>query len=188
MVIEIYSGELEIKISNNNDLKEYKFKNKLLYIIPSNKDINITIKGSENSIYSIYDNYNKEFLPLGFNYLFHLEDNEINFNPILNLDYLDILQHNNGNDIKIYYSLFIDSNCDLDIHRFEDNRIDNFNITANSLFTSYTRASNYKISKLNPEEISSDNCLFYFLTSKNKISKLGKKSNFFFYFMGNKIF
>ena len=180
LVIEIYSGELEIKISNNNDLKEYKFKNKLLYIIPSNKDINITIKGTENSIYSIYDNYNKEFLPLGFNYLFHLENNEININPIQNLDYLDILQHNNGNDNKIYYSLFIDSNCDLDIHRFEDNRIDNFNITANSLFTSHTRASNYKISKLNPEEISSDNCLFYFLTSKNKIFKLGKKFNFFF--------
>ena len=63
------------------------------------------------------------------------------------MDYLDILQHSNGKDNKIYYSLFIDSNCDLDIHRFEDNRIDNFNITANSLFTSYTRASNYKISK-----------------------------------------
>ena len=80
--IEIFTGKINIDIKPNNNIKQFEFGNKLLYIIPRNTDINIEIKGLINSVYSIHNNYDiyyekDEILNIGSNYLFNLEKDDV---------------------------------------------------------------------------------------------------------------
>ena len=80
--IETISGDIDIEINT----KDYYYnENKKLYIIPENKDIDITITGKNNSIYLIQDIYplifSEEIINSGANYFINLE-NSITIQPV----------------------------------------------------------------------------------------------------------
>ena len=83
LYIEALSGN--IKITINPELKPILEKdNKYLFFITKNKDITVTIKGSENAVYRIYDNEvinQLKIFQIGYNYLFFIDDDEIQLSP-----------------------------------------------------------------------------------------------------------
>ena len=79
LYVELFSGNISIMTYPYYDFKHEIDKNKLYYI-PHYKDIIVTITAIENSIYSIYVNYdkNKEILKIGSKYFYNLIDDEKN--------------------------------------------------------------------------------------------------------------
>ena len=91
--IEIFSGNIEINTSfNNDDYTLINDDNKKIYIISKKDNFNITIKGNEDTFYSIYDYYDlyiKQNITLvGGNYFFKL-DKEKTFNILDYYNYYD---------------------------------------------------------------------------------------------------
>lgn len=80
LYVEKFSGNIEVNIEPKEICKKYNYDNKELYIIPKDKDINITIKAHENSVYLINIfavNTWEDKLLIGSNYLFNLPEGKI---------------------------------------------------------------------------------------------------------------
>ena len=156
--IEIIAGNIKIVINHKN---YEEIENKKFYIIESNKDTEITIKGLKNSIYSISDNYiiqhNFQF-HLGYNYLLKLGKKEtINLKGIEKIKniYQDI--DNNHH----YYIKINPLNCNIKIKTIDSNNLEisNYELTTNDIYQEklYSNLRNFTIT----EQSNNDNCLFY---------------------------
>jgi len=68
LIIETFSGNIQIEISPKDAFLYNKIINKEYYVIPDSKNITVTIKGLDNSIYSIYDSGQRDNMTLYFGY------------------------------------------------------------------------------------------------------------------------
>ena len=168
MNIEVLSGKVEIPYDGEN-----KFSigsQKQLFIIPANKVTDLTVKGSTDSVYRIFDYYsmrNNNSLILGSNYLFELKDN-MTLKPYGYIEeYIGY-----GTD---YLGIYPNNNCKFKVESFSNYEEDDGTKISKQygfyqdIFSGLN--TTYKISKLKE---SKSPCLFYTssyrLNSKNGIS------------------
>ena len=196
LYIEILSGKINIEINPNNYAQKYENENKILYMIPKNIDIKISIKANENSVYSINDNYyikNKN-LKIGFNYLLNIENNEeISLFPSDIIDNLEILQKQYIYD---YLIKIVPFNCDINIKTIKSEAIkNNSNIKKDEIYQDIFPISSPSLYKFNVTNNGNaqNSCLFYVLTykleafcSKSEGITLGDNTSQVFYFNSKK--
>jgi len=79
LIIETLSGNIQVEISPKDAFLYNKIINKEYYVIPDNKNITVTIKGLDNSIYSIYDSGQRDNMTLyfGYNYLVNIKEKNL---------------------------------------------------------------------------------------------------------------
>ena len=122
--IEIISGNIKTNIANITDISKtfYQNENKILYIFSGNENINITITGIEDSIYTIYDYYDSiilnSLLPIGKAHLLDIKDRLI-FKPVDNFN-ASFYKNN------IYYLAIKSLDCSLSISTFDNLEKNNF--------------------------------------------------------------
>lgn len=152
--IEVFSGDIDITLSINQ-YDKYEINNKKLFIIPKNVPFDITLKGKENSVYSIYD-YHSDFLESGFdqvglNYLHIIKDDNITFMP---LDYYDIT-----NDKYPYYFGIFPLNCDIIISN--NNTKDEIELKKNEFYQKIINFFDTKYTLKKEKDEKESSCLFY---------------------------
>ena len=174
LYIEKFSGQIEININPNEKFEKYEIENKLLYIIPENKNISVTIKAKKNSIYLIYDNYYliDDSFKIGSNYLLLLKDK-------LTLNELDN-ENEISSSINKYYFSVKPLNCSIN---FVGGDIINEKINKNVFYQnifSKDKIGNFQFIK---EENNDDICLLQLsafkleeVTSENLGIPLGNNS------------
>ena len=161
LYIETFSGEINVEISPEDDYKKVEIDNKKLYTIPENKNISVTIKGEENSVYTIYDNYNliNNPLKIGSNYLFNLEEDQLFLK--YSKEIFDTLDETE--DYKYLLGIY-PLHCSINVKRIEIEVKNNINLTDDNNFYQEILDSSLSYS-LNLSRLSSGNntepCLFY---------------------------
>ena len=117
--IEIISGN--ILINSNTTYEYYQNGNKRLYIFSEDKNVNITIKALENSVYTIYNYYDiilrNSKLPVGKNHFLTL-NNRLMFKPA---DLFNSSIYKN----TLYYLGIHPLDCDLSVSSFENTNVNN---------------------------------------------------------------
>ena len=119
--VETFSGNISI----TTNPKENQFignGNKKLYIFEENKDINITIKGSNNSIYLINDIYpliyDEHIINSGANYFLNIEkDNELILEPLEFFEYKSDIK-------KIFYIGINPLQCKINVSKKKNGKTD----------------------------------------------------------------
>ena len=107
--VEIFSGN--ISISSNASYKYTKYNSKILYIFSKNLNGSsyITIRGIEDSVYSMFDYYyylqDYCFVPIGMNYLINIANNLV-------VKPYDIFNSRTEVNCKYYFRIF-PINCNL---------------------------------------------------------------------------
>ena len=172
--VEAFTGEIKIDIEIlNGELKKFDYGNKILYIIPRNLDVNLTIKAITNSVYSIYDNYHprKGNLKIGSNYLLNIEehgDDVISIYPEKEKTYLE-----DEDDDYFYYLGIYSLNCSIYVND-KNNKLEK-----NEFYQEILSKSDYKylsVYTLDPENYdNTHNCLFY--VSCHKLEDFASNSN-----------
>ena len=89
--VETFSGQISIT-TNPKENQVFENGNQKLYIFEENKDLNISIQGSNNSIYLINDIYpliyDKQIINSGANYFLNIDkDNELILEPLEFFEY-----------------------------------------------------------------------------------------------------
>ena len=164
--IETFTGNINIEISPD-DYKKYECGNKLLYIIPQNKDISLKIEGLANSVYSISDNYITvgDYLKIGSNYLFILDKHDyLNIDPKDQSTYIDVGEYP-------YYIGIYSLNCSISV---EEENGENIILEKNQFYQkidSTSKQKHFTVRKKNNKDI----CLFY--VSCHKLENFNSDSN-----------
>ena len=146
--IEIISGDIDIQI-NPKENECYIQENKKIYIFPENKDVYVTIKGKNNSIYLIQDInplvFTEDIINSGANYFLNLENN-VTVEPV------DFFERKSSKEKKFYLGIY-PYECDIIVEIFKYGEVEKKALIQKNGFY---------------QEISSNSEVKYLLTNKNK--------------------